>query len=132
MLDLLHHLSSGIKAVAIEMVYKGIDELRQGCGGAGFLMSSGICEGWTDYAPLSTLEGVNVVMAQQSARYLFKQFKKLEKGKKTAGLFSYINSIDQNCLLISKAKTIEEFTEIEHLDMCMAIQASAQLKRVSE
>jgi len=45
------------------MVYKGMDELRQGCGGAGFLMSSGIAEGWVDYAPLVTLEGVNVVMA---------------------------------------------------------------------
>lgn len=63
MLDILHHLTSGIKAVVTEMVYKGMDELRQGCGGAGFLMSSGIAEGWVDYAPLVTLEGVNVVMA---------------------------------------------------------------------
>ena len=121
MLDILHHLSSGIKSVAIEMVYKGIDELRQGCGGAGFLMSSGIAEGWTDYAPLSTLEGVNVVMAQQSARYLFKQVKKLEKGKKTVGLFSYLNNIDQNCNLVSKAKTVSDFADIDHLDTCMAI-----------
>jgi len=78
LLDILHHLSSGIKAISIEMVYKGVDELRQSCGGAGFLMSSGICEGWCDYSPLSTLEGVNVLMAQQSARYLFKQYKKHE------------------------------------------------------
>lgn len=78
MLDILHHLSSGIKSIAIDMVYKGFDELRQGCGGAGFLMASGIADGWTDYAPLATLEGVNVVMAQQSSRYLFKQFKKHE------------------------------------------------------
>jgi len=63
LLDYLHHLSSGIKSIGIDMVYKGLDELRQSCGGAGCLMSSGICEGWTDHSVLNTLEGVNVIMS---------------------------------------------------------------------
>ena len=37
MLDILHHFSSGMKALATEMTYVGSDELRQACGGAGFL-----------------------------------------------------------------------------------------------
>ena len=72
MLDVLHHFTSGLKALAAEFAYYGVDEMRQSCGGAGFLQSSGICNMWEDVAPYNTYEGVNVVMYQQSSRYLFK------------------------------------------------------------
>ena len=64
MLDVLHHFTSGMKALATNYAYNGIDALRQGCGGAGFLLSSGIADIWCDIAPYSTFEGVNVVMTQ--------------------------------------------------------------------
>ena len=64
MLDILHHFSSGMKALATEMAYVGSDELRQACGGAGFLSSSGIADMWAEQAPFPTYEGVNVVMYQ--------------------------------------------------------------------
>ena len=41
-LDLLHHLTAGVKSFATEFSYVGMDEMRQACGGAGFLLSSGI------------------------------------------------------------------------------------------
>lgn len=62
LLEILHHLSSGMKALATEMAYVGIDELRQACGGAGFLLSSGIADLWAEQAANPTYEGVNVVM----------------------------------------------------------------------
>ena len=34
MLDVLHHFTSGIKAIGTDVAYKGMDELRQACGGA--------------------------------------------------------------------------------------------------
>ena len=37
LLDVLHHFTSGLKALAAEMAYYGVDEMRQACGGAGFL-----------------------------------------------------------------------------------------------
>jgi hypothetical protein len=40
MLDILHHFTAGIKAVATHYGYYGIDELRQACGGAGFSAAS--------------------------------------------------------------------------------------------
>jgi len=52
-----------MKSYATEMCYVGIDELRQSCGGAGFLKSAGIGDWWTDIAPFPTFEGVNAVMA---------------------------------------------------------------------
>ena len=43
-------------------MYKGVDELRQACGGAGWLMSSGIADIWAEQGPFPTFEGVNVVL----------------------------------------------------------------------
>jgi len=63
MLDELHHITSGIKAIGTDYAYLGIDQLRQACGGAGFTMASGIAYTWTKAAVLVTGEGVNVVMA---------------------------------------------------------------------
>ena len=37
-----------MKAIGTEMVYNGMDELRQACGGAGFLKTSGIADQWAE------------------------------------------------------------------------------------
>jgi len=63
-LDMLHHMTAGVKSCATEWCYVGLDELRQACGGAGFLLTSGISDWWSDIAPFPTFEGVNAVMAQ--------------------------------------------------------------------
>ena len=42
LLPMLHHFTSGMKAIASEMMYNGLDQLRQSCGGAGFSLASGI------------------------------------------------------------------------------------------
>ena len=48
LLDILHHFSAGMKALATEICYVGMDELRQACGGSGFLLSSGIADMWAE------------------------------------------------------------------------------------
>ena len=48
MLEILHHFSSGMKALITEYVYNGTDQLRQSCGGAGYLISSGIASLWAE------------------------------------------------------------------------------------
>lgn len=73
LLDVVHHLSAGLKALGTNYAYYGIDELRQACGGAGLTLASGIGDLWGDVAPYVTLEGVNTVMFQQCTRYLMKQ-----------------------------------------------------------
>ena len=74
-IDVLHHFTSGFKALFTDYAYYGIDELRQACGGAGFTLASGIAALWLDGIPNVTFEGVNVLMASQSARFLIKQIK---------------------------------------------------------
>jgi hypothetical protein len=46
MIDMLHHFTSGFKTICAKFVYEGVDELRQACGGAGYLLSSGIGFNW--------------------------------------------------------------------------------------
>jgi hypothetical protein len=41
-LDILHHLSAGMKATYTRITYDGIDTIRQSCGGAGFSALSGL------------------------------------------------------------------------------------------
>ena len=76
------------------MACVGLDEMRQLCGGAGFLRSSGVASWWSDIAPFPTFEGVNVVMFQQCARLLFKNFEKIAKGKKPIDFFAYLERIE--------------------------------------
>lgn len=64
LLPMLHHFTSGMKAIASEMMYNGLDQLRQSCGGAGFSLASGISQQFLEASPFSTFEGVNVVMLQ--------------------------------------------------------------------
>ena len=64
LLDVLHHFTSGIKAITTDAAYYGVDEMRQARGGAGFLVSSGICSSWQEISPFPTYEGVNILMLQ--------------------------------------------------------------------
>ena len=62
LLDILHHFSAGMKSITTDMSYKGCDELRSACGGAGYHMSSGVAGAFTEHSVLATFEGVNVLM----------------------------------------------------------------------
>jgi hypothetical protein len=62
LLDILHHLSSGIKSISTDMAYRGCDELRAACGGAGYHIASGVATAFAEHSALATYEGVNVLM----------------------------------------------------------------------
>ena len=123
LLDILHHFSSGIKALVTGEVYNGMDELRQACGGAGFILSSGIADQWAEQGPFPTFEGVNVIMYQQSSRMLLKQAGKVVQKKAPHEFFSYMANYEQ--LLSSKcqATTVDEFLKPETLAEALAVRA---------
>ena len=119
-----------MKVIAGEWTYFGVDELRQSCGGAGFLDTSSIAAIWYDIAPFPTFEGVNVLMLQQSSRFLFKQAEKASRGKQCEGLFAYINKIESLCSSKSQAKTIDEFLDVEHLRTTLQTRSAACIRQV--
>ena len=110
-LDLLHHLTAGVKSLATEMCYVGLDELRQCCGGAGFLLTSGLADWWSDIAPFPTFEGVNPVMAQQAARMIFKSAKKVTKGKAPHPFFAYLSDPEKLVGSKSPATSVADFQD---------------------
>ena len=130
LLDILHHFSSGMKALGTDMVYVGIDELRQACGGAGFLMSSGIADLWGEQAPFPTFEGVNVIMYQQSSRMLLKQVAKVLAGKTPNEFFAYLSKMNELLSGKSTARSTEEFLEHDHLQRALATNACYLVKKV--
>lgn len=109
LLDILHHFSSGMKALATDMSYNGCDELRQACGGAGFLNSSGIADVWAEQGPFPTFEGVNVIMYQQSSRMLLKQATRVKNGKAPTDFFAYLGKMEELLQSRSTATTVDEF-----------------------
>lgn len=62
LLEILHHFSAGMKSICTDMSYRGCDELRSSCGGAGYHYSSGVANAFGEHSVLSTFEGVNVLM----------------------------------------------------------------------
>lgn len=64
MLDLLHHLTSGLKSLYSTWAYDGIEQVRVNYGGAGYSAWSGLPEIYSTYSSVPVYEGDNTVMAQ--------------------------------------------------------------------
>jgi acyl-CoA oxidase len=72
----MHHLTSGMKAVYTQMAMDNLLVIRQSVGGAGYLQWSNLPFLIDDFSATVTYEGDNTVMAQQSARFLQKLYKR--------------------------------------------------------
>lgn len=79
MIDLLHHLTSGLKSVFSQDCFDGCLLIRQSLGGAGYSAWSGIPLIITETSANPTFEGDNSVMAQQAFNYILKQGKQVMK-----------------------------------------------------
>lgn len=128
LLDICHHFTSGMKACCTDMSYKGTDECRQSAGGAGYHIASGLVTGFTDHAVMPTFEGVNVIMYQQSSRYVLKQVKKAKAGKKLKFNFVYINKIPELLSSKSQAKTIEDVLNLDYLEHVLKVRSAFHLE----
>lgn len=62
-MNLMHHLTSGFKALNTQRTIEGLYTIRQSIGGAGMTEWSGIPAIIEFHSPTVTYEGVNIVMA---------------------------------------------------------------------
>lgn len=115
LLEPLHHITSGMKAFSTDTSCLAVDELRQACGGVGFLSAAGIADQQLELAPYTTFEGVNVVMLQQSSRMLLRQAKNAASGKALDPFFSYLSKSNELLSNPSGARSVAEFLDLEHL-----------------
>lgn len=71
-IDMMHHYTAGMKSVFTDIAIQALYQIRQSIGGAGYSAWSGIPYIIDDFTPSTTFEGDNIVMAQQSVRFLIK------------------------------------------------------------
>ncbi len=128
LLNLMHHLTSGFKAVFSKVAYEGIDALRQACGGAGFSCWSGLPTILVDFAPNTTFEGDNTVLLQQAAKLIMKNVRGVAKGKTLTDIFEYFNNLDQLLATKSGIKKFEDLLCLKRLENALAIRAASKIK----
>lgn len=110
------------------MCYLGIDSVRQNCGGAGFLNSSGLPQIFGDYSPVPVYEGDNTVMAQQNLNYFEKLFRLIKENKPMLPLFDYLRDLEKFVSMKSNVRTLAEFSDIDNLDKALCVRAAHRVK----
>jgi len=86
----LHATLSGLKAWSTVWAHLNIEDCRKACGGQGFLLSSGIAELSRSFSEAVTVEGEQVILSLQTARFLMKAAAAVKAGKEVAGSVTYL------------------------------------------
>jgi len=86
----LHATLSGLKVWSTMWAHTLIEDCRKACGGQGYLRSSGVCNLSTDFAEPATVEGEQVIMSLQLARFLMKSVDDLNEGRPIVGSVEYL------------------------------------------
>lgn len=115
-LPITHHLSAGFKAYMSDESMAMLEILRQSCGGAGFLKSSGFYQIYDKLMPFPTFEGVNVILFHQNAKLMLKQAKAALKSKPLHPLFAHFADLKTIHTKKTQAKTFSDFQNLEILN----------------
>lgn len=106
----IHTLCSCLKPLVTWRMRKFGEYVKQCCGGHGFLNVSGIHRIIKSEEGLVTAEGTNLVIIQQTGKYLLEEAQKLERGEKLSGITEFLNS--SSVLLTKKASSFSSINEI--------------------
>ena len=85
--------AAGLKALSTFLTAQGIEDCRKCCGGNGYLLSSGIAALSQDFVWQTTAEGDFIILILQTARFLIKCLKKVQKGTSQSGPCEYLNIV---------------------------------------
>jgi acyl-CoA oxidase len=103
LLPAMHATSSGIKALLTNLAADGLETCRLACGGHGYSLFSGLPMIYTSFVHVSTAEGENWLLNQQTVRQLLK----LVQAANTPGGESEFHPLDPaNYLLRHKAEVL--------------------------
>ena len=85
-----------MKAASTVYAHECIEECRKCCGGQGFLLSSGIAKLAPDFSEWVTVEGEQVILSLQCARFLLKAVAGAAAGAKLSETVRYIGAGDRD------------------------------------
>lgn len=86
----LHATLSGLKAWATIISHEHMEDLRKACGGQGFMRSSALPDIVTSFMDPATVEGEQVIMSLQCARFLIKSVREVRAKKIPKGSVVYL------------------------------------------
>ena len=86
----IHAIVSGLKAYASQKAADGAEDARKCCGGQGYFVLSGLPDIVALVTPQCSWEGDNIVLYQQTARFLMESVQSIHQGKDTHPSMSYI------------------------------------------
>jgi acyl-CoA oxidase len=120
LLEVMHHLTSGLKAWYCLMTHLGVDELRMCCGGAGYSEYSLFPALFSLSSIMPTVEGDTVVMAGQNAKLLFKKVGAINEAKAKGGkgegiatdMFAYLTDLTGLC---TSKNDSDNWKDLDHL-----------------
>ncbi|GMS78740.1 hypothetical protein PENTCL1PPCAC_915 [Pristionchus entomophagus] len=126
----LHAITSGLKSVVTHMAGLGIEQCRMACGGHGYSDASGLPKLYGVQIGGCTYEGENMVMLQQTARYLMKAVASALQGKPLSHSVAYFGKKSSGKSRIGKeggdiAREHEAMLEaLEHAACRLSVEAS--------
>ncbi|KAG0206715.1 acyl-Coenzyme A oxidase [Mortierella sp. GBA30] len=97
-----HGVSAGFKGALAWYVTEILETCRRACGGHAYSSYNAIAGLIGDYGVVTTGGGDNVVLMQQSARYLMTALKWVQEGQEVVGSVSYLNDYKK---ILGRSKT---------------------------
>ncbi|KAG0245586.1 hypothetical protein B0O80DRAFT_384886 [Mortierella sp. GBAus27b] len=110
-----HGISSGFKAAMSWYVAEILESCRRSCGGHAYSSYNSIAGLIGDFGVVTTGAGDNIVLLQQSARYLVATVRAVQEGKKVTGSVSYLN--DYQKILANQKSTIQDPRDLLHSEV---------------
>eukprot|EP01100_Stratorugosa_tubuloviscum_P001023 TRINITY_DN122_c0_g1_i2.p1 TRINITY_DN122_c0_g1~~TRINITY_DN122_c0_g1_i2.p1 ORF type:complete len:670 (+),score=329.37 TRINITY_DN122_c0_g1_i2:54-2063(+) len=114
----IHATASGLKALTTWLASDAIEECRKCLGGHGYMLACGLPNLFSRIVPACTYEGDNVVLCNQTARYIIKVVQKSLLGENNnSETFKYLRLISNSNKRwqVNQSKDLENFDKLIEL-----------------
>ncbi|KAF9138463.1 acyl-Coenzyme A oxidase [Mortierella sp. GBA39] len=125
-----HGVSAGFKGAMSWYATEVLENCRRACGGHAYSSYNAIAGLIGDYGVMTTGGGDNVVLMQQSARYLITTLKWAQEGQEVLGSVSYLN--DYKKVLSTPKSTIQDARDLLQHEFVIDVLTWACAKKATE
>ncbi|KAF9157160.1 acyl-Coenzyme A oxidase, partial [Mortierella sp. AD011] len=125
-----HGVSAGFKASVSWYITEVLESCRRACGGHAYSSYNAIAGLIGDYGVYTTGGGDNVVLMQQTARYLIATLKAVYEGQKVSGSVSYFN--DHKRILAHSKTTLQDPRDLYNFEFAIDTLTWACTKKATD
>jgi acyl-CoA oxidase len=125
-----HGVSAGFKGAMSWYATEVLENCRRACGGHAYSSYNAIAGLIGDYGVMTTGGGDNVVLMQQSARYLLTALKWAQEGQEVMGSVRYLN--DYKKILSTPKSTLQDARDLLQHEFVIDVLTWACAKKATE